>query len=749
MRYLVLGRRPEPIPSYTGLVEPPETGKVGIACSGGGIRSAAFNLGALQALQGEKVLERSRYLSSVSGGSYIAAAFCMVRKTWAGEERPPKGSPGWDDSDPSVLDERRPPFFPGSPEEEYLRNRSSYLAPGLFGKIQLGYRVLLGLAFNLGFIGLTLAAVAVPLAALYGWLYPSLDKSLSQCSEHCNFSAWPPPEGLWIPILGLAGFALVVGVGSMVAFRWAPWLRDFTATWSLRLLLLAVVAAALLIGIPVLLAALRRLSEPAVSPGPIAKAAATEPGKPAVLIGAGSVATVGAGVFLQLRADWLEVRKFAKEAVGVAKWYTGLGQRLRRVLAYLIATIAGPALALALMLLVMSAILNIQQPYVRWIWFGGFAAAFAIVYVFADLTTWSLHPFYRRRLASAFALKRVERDPSQTPPIADQEAGVALERDYDKLVSLSKTAIERDEEGRCQWPTLLVCAAANVSDNAATPPGRAVTSFTFSATAMGGPLVGAVKTAELEDRCDHHRLSYFTLPAAVAMSGAALSPSMGKMTRRPLRMLMGFANIRLGVWVPNPRRLEKFAKGGFYPRPRPSYLLRELLGINPINAPFLYVTDGGHYENLGMMELLRRGCTEIYCFDASNDHFDALGDLVSLARSELEVEIEIDLSPLKPNKVGLSMQDCVCGTIAYPGEGVPPGRLYYSRPVITRDGSADVTAYHAQDPRFPRDPTGDQLYTDQRFEAYRALGLRAGRSALAKRRQCGPSSSDSSHEPTS
>ncbi|HEX6456717.1 MAG TPA: hypothetical protein VF009_09400, partial [Solirubrobacterales bacterium] len=312
---------------------------------------------------------------------------------------------------------------------------------------------------------------------------------------------------------------------------------------------------------------------------------------------------------------------------------------------------------------------------------------------------------------------------------ADEDAGIAVERDYDCLVKLSTTAIDRDADGKCQWPTLLVCAAANVSDTAATPSGREVSSFTFSASSIGGPLVGAVETAELEESCDRHRLSSFTLPAAVAISGAALSPSMGKMTRRPLRFLMGIANVRLGVWMPNPRRLEKFKKRKkVYPRPRPHYLLRELLGLNQINLPFLYVTDGGHYENLGVMELLRRGCTEIYCFDASKDDLDALGDMISLARSELDVEVEIDPTDLRPNNEGISKKDCVTGTIRYPGG--TEGHIYYARPTISKKAPPDVVVYHRQDPRFPRDPTGDQLYTGQRFEAYRALGLSAGRSAV-------------------
>jgi hypothetical protein len=752
LRYLALGRRPEPIPSYTGVVEEPEAGKVGIACSGGGIRSAAFNLGALQALQEKGVLAESRYLAGVSGGSYIAAAFCMVRKTWAGAARPDPGEPaptrpgpgepGHDDSDPAVLDPGHPPFFPGSPEEQYLRNRASYMAPGLFGKVQLGYRLLLGLVFNLAFIGLFLVTVAVPVALLYGWIYPSLARHVGengQCGgAACHFAPLHIPVAAWVPVAALAGLALLIGLLAILAYRWPPALRDFAETWSLRLLILAVAAGALLIGVPVLLSLVRGWKE-AVSQTTITPAEAG-----AAVSGSG-VLTVGGAVILHLRAEWAAVKKREKQAEAAWKWYSNLAQGLRRALAYLIAALIGPALALALMLVAMSAVLNLEHPWLRWVVCGALAIPFAIVYLLVDLTTWSPHPFYRRRLASAFALKRVSRAQEDVPPIAHEDAGVAVERDFDNLVKLSETAIEPGARGDCDWPTLLVCAAANVSDDAATPPGRAVTGFTFSAGAIGGPLVGAVPAKELEDSFgdDRRRLSALTLPAAVAMSGAALSPSMGKMTKRPLRLLMGLANVRLGVWVPNPRRLQVFrGRRRVYPRPRPSYLLRELIGRSRVNARFLFVTDGGHYDNTGVMELLRRGCTEVYCFDASNDCFEAIGDLVALARSELEVEIELDYSKLKPGggeggesgsgdgrasdaKPGFAKANCVTGTISYPGRGAPSGKLHYARPVLTADAPADALAYHQQDPRFPHDPTLDQLYTDQRFEAYRALGLRA------------------------
>jgi hypothetical protein len=68
--------------------------------------------------------------------------------------------------------------------------------------------------------------------------------------------------------------------------------------------------------------------------------------------------------------------------------------------------------------------------------------------------------------------------------------------------------------------------------------------------------------------------------------------------------------------------------------------------------------------------------------------------------------------------------------IRYPGAGAPLGRLFYTRAVMTETAPADVKIYHARDPRFPHDPTSDQLYKDERFEAYRALGESAARRAL-------------------
>ena len=157
VRWFFSGCRHDPRPSRLGTLESPDPDAVGICCSGGGIRSAAFNLGALQALQQRSILQDAKYLAAVSGGSYIAAAFCMVAK---------RDDPAADDSDPKAFDDAHPPFHPGSPEEQYLRNRSSYLAPDGLSKLFLAYRVLLGLVFNLLFLGCALVAIGIALGTL-------------------------------------------------------------------------------------------------------------------------------------------------------------------------------------------------------------------------------------------------------------------------------------------------------------------------------------------------------------------------------------------------------------------------------------------------------------------------------------------------------------------------------------------------------------------------------------------------------
>ena len=175
-------------------------------------------------------------------------------------------------------------------------------------------------------------------------------------------------------------------------------------------------------------------------------------------------------------------------------------------------------------------------------------------------------------------------------------------------------------------------------------------------------------------------------------------------------------------------------------RPRPHYLFKEMLGRTKLSDRFLYVTDGGHFDNLGIVELLRRGCTTIYCLDAGGDPagtYAALGEAIALARSELQVDIDIDPSPIDPRAKGEPpATDHVVGRIRYratpTGSGEVTcdasessgdvGHIVYCRAAVTAEAPFDVRAFQAKDRRFPHHSTFDQLFDDEKFESYRALG---------------------------
>jgi hypothetical protein len=623
--------RQEPMPSHLGIVEDVNCDAYAVCCSGVGVRSAAFNLGALQGLARTPFLKRARYVAAVSGGSYIAAAMAMVAKG------------GKDGSDEDLLT-RQAPFAPGSPEEQYLRNRSNYMAPGAGGKVRLGLRVLVGLLVNFLLILSFLAVVGALLALLYREIFPGLVEGKvpsdprqscitragnAGCDFTADLAAW-----LYLPSIGLAAGGLFCVAASIVV-RLREHRREFWETWGVRLLSAAVGMAILLVALPVVVEAARDLGGKANE--------TTTAGKPPpnVVGGVGLASTVGILVtaLLQLRARVDEPARVLQDLGRARRAWRSFSAGFRVLLAYVVAALAGPLALVVFLIAFVSASLS-HNGVAHWGLVAGCAAICTAISVCLDVTSWSLHPFYRRRLCTAFALRRVKDDHSTI--------GRAAERDFDSHPCISAA----QPSG---WPTLLVCAAANVSDSGATPPGRGVTSFTFSAYTIGGPLVGAMSMQDYEQLTKPRR-NDLTLPAAVAMSGAALSPSMGKMTRWPLRFVMGLANVRLGVWVPNPRRVASQRMHGRlhvarspYPKPGARYLVREMLGLNHLGRKYIYVTDGGHYENLGLVEVLRRGCTKVFCFDASGgESFATLGDAVALARSELQVNIVIDPSPLVP-----------------------------------------------------------------------------------------------------
>ncbi|MGE3177372.1 MAG: patatin-like phospholipase family protein, partial [Vicinamibacterales bacterium] len=217
-----------------------------------------------------------------------------------------------------------------------------------------------------------------------------------------------------------------------------------------------------------------------------------------------------------------------------------------------------------------------------------------------------------------------------------------------------------------------------------------------------------------------------TTGLAVATSGAAASPNMGYHSSPTLAFLMTVFNVRLGRWLRNPRWPDvwKDARTGLSLRE----LICELLGLTTDERAWVYLSDGGHFENLGVYELVRRRCRFILASDAGQDGavtFEDLGNLIEKCRADFGVDIDIALDGLRPQGArGLSTWHCAIGTIHYdrqdPTEA--PGTLLYLKSTLTGDEPADVLRYAALNPAFPHESTADQFFDESQFESYRALG---------------------------
>jgi hypothetical protein len=708
------------LPDYWGL----EPEGIGVSLSGGGIRSASYCLGVLQEMGRRGMLHgedadpiRAKYLSAVSGGSYIATALAMVT---SGKLNPEDKSIDPDVTAPTRGPDMRP-FATGTPEERLLRDRILYLTHGHGGVPAVVWRAFLGIALNFAMFTVALAVVALPLGWLYGWVWPSLR---SGCVINCTAPVhYATPMNLWWAVIAAAGASVVFG------FAWVGGrfkhlqIRSIIGAVSGILLIGATLVLLFGVGIPHLI----HLAVPKTVHSSLP--ASTKAGQSTTrssVIGIASAGIVG------LVLTWIETARRllatpSSVEKGAAKALTGFVERHRSLAINTVATIAGPLLVLVTVILIAYA--GTLFPVGR---SGTSGRTELIVWVVsvviiglatwrADVTAWSLHPFYRRRLSAAFVLGRTLATdrPSPTATLGED----ATERPYSNRYRLTD----------CQpheFPRLLICAAANISDYGATPSGSHVTSFVFSNEEIGGPLVGAVPTSDYESQTEGRGESRFTtLPTAMAISGAALAPSMGRMTRAPFRFFMALANIRLGVWVPNPRRLPKFGNSRLsQPRPGPQYLVREMLGRNHLDAPFLYISDGGHYENLGLVELLRRKCKVVWCIDASGDQigtFDTFGGALRIADAELGVSIAIDpegdMAPEKGHEGPQYVKSPFSkGTITY-ADGTK-GSIVIVKAGVPENAPWSIRSFHLQNPKFPCDPTLDQLYDAERFDAYRELG---------------------------
>lgn len=228
-----------------------------------------------------------------------------------------------------------------------------------------------------------------------------------------------------------------------------------------------------------------------------------------------------------------------------------------------------------------------------------------------------------------------------------------------------------------------------------------------------------------------------TLGTAVAISGAFVSPNMGYMMTSPvLRFLMALFNVRFGWWLGNPGR----AGEGFVPTANTFNHMSPLLSVKPIvqeafgmindKSDYVYLSDGGHFENLGIYEMVLRRCRFIVVSDASTDAdytFGSLAMSIRQIRVDLGVPIEMrDFSILNQSE-DRKGKYCSIGTIRYScvDGGTPDesdGVLIYIKAALIGSEPRDVLNYSKESGDFPQEIIVDQWFSEAQFESYRALG---------------------------
>src|SRR4029453_11609799 len=223
-----------------------------------------------------------------------------------------------------------------------------------------------------------------------------------------------------------------------------------------------------------------------------------------------------------------------------------------------------------------------------------------------------------------------------------------------------------------------------------------------------------------------------TLGTALAISGAAANPNMGYQSSPVVGFLMTLFNVRLGWWLGNPGPCgdKTWRRAG--PPHSVWPLFSEASGTTTDRSKYVNLSDGGHFENLGLYEMVLRRCKLILVVDAGQDSkyvFEDLGNAIRKIR--IDLGIPIDIKVVSPKKSEDTVNHCAFGTIKYSAMDAPPGStdgsldglLVYFKTIVSGDEPPDVSNYHAVHPEFPHETTTDQWFSESQLESYRMLGV--------------------------
>ncbi len=694
---------------------------VALALSGGGIRSASFALGVLQAIHAFGAFDRFHYLSTVSGGGYVGGALTYFRNAFTdfGPDWFPFGYHRRRDDGTQVRAMGARVGAPDGDDEPgnararkivaYLRQHAGYMTPSrAFAGPALAAGVLRGLVSTLlpyfailsGLFAVAIGWGAADRMAGPGWLIP-LSMSDSAGETPFYLAIWPANVALWLGALVLSAFVLSSVIAGCIyivdrdeataAGRYRALIRFYL--WSGRFL----VAAAILLVLSTLPWVHEYLNGLWQAGGPLPSS-----------FGALLAAIAGAaGLIGKLRGvlGGKTTRPSPLRAVGLA--------------------IAGILFLYGVLLFAYGAGRGLAMLGLSWS-----LATFAIGAVAAlliNINYATQHRLYRDRLMEVFC--------------AEKSAVKSGEWQPAKRAQSPDGWLVRMIERRRPYHLINTCLVTSDS-NKRRYRSRGGDNFILSPLYVGSDATGWAKTETA--------MRNLSLATAMAVSGAALNAHAGPhgtglLRNKAYAALLGLLGLNLGYWARNP---QKYADGA---QPRfgmPNLLKPGLAALTgrdlSEHGGYVQLSDGGHFENLAIYELIRRKVAFLWLSDAGQDagfSFEDLSNAIERIRVDFGVNIRFrdeayDLTHLIPGSAEtegkasenfaeqykLATRGYAIGTIEYPDGQI--GTIVYVKSTLTRFLPGDLYGYRARNKDFPHQTTLDQFFDEEQFEAYRELGYR-------------------------
>ncbi|MEG0938973.1 MAG: hypothetical protein RSE32_07775 [Comamonas sp.] len=608
---------------------------VGLALSGGGIRSATFCLGVVQVLAERDLLKDIDYLSTVSGGGYTGSF--ITSQVGGGVAMRSMGQPYGPDTDPI----------------RHLRQNAKYMsAKNFWGQWEIIAQTIAGLLLNLTGPFATLCAIALLILQLPGDNWLLLVTKLFGIAAGCGLLVYAitlRSESAAYRAKTCFSWALAISMLGLVIYVLSLAVRGVNnIAWSSNLV--AGITMAMVV-VPGVVVTLMRL--PSVS-------TARKVTSKVLLLSAGCLAPLVALMLLQVLLHLATYPMNVQES-----WINPLRYLDGHSL------LVGVCVLLAL-----------------------------IAFFFVDVNLTGIHRLYRDQLAKTF-VNSVEGCSS----LALNEVNATNYAPYHLLnatVNFSSREIKSLKD-------------------------RGGDFFLMSKHWMGSPATGYFTTSQW--KAGNNSVD---LATAMAVSGAAASPQMGLLSKRSLAPLLSLMNVRLNYWIKSPSQ-KGASKPGFL------CLLREILGVGMLQkSKWFNLSDGGHIENMGVYELLRRRCKFIICVDGEADPkfmFAGQMTLVRHAQVDFGIRLEPRLDEIRFNPdSGVSRSHIHLLRVHYPvgADGrTETGLMLYLKLSVTGDETELLKRYRMLYPEFPHQSTVNQFYGEEQFEAYRQLGVHVAEGAFS------------------